>query len=229
MPNDPIGSRSTGGHLELSSINNRRTTTIFIRFLAYFPEANLSSTSLPSIFWKYSKTFHQHPKIFKDFFACKFVLAATHQQPENIQRLFRLQNCLSRKSSTIFRKYSKTFWAINSSHQQQQSTAATSSSNQHHQLTAATNSSNQQQQSTAAINSSNQQQQPTAAINSSNQQQQSTAAINSSNQQQQSTASINSSNQQHLYNPRRLPLVTNTVPSRGYVLLEVDLGLATRL
>ena len=198
LPNDLIGSRSTGGHLELSSINNQRTARVFIRFLAYFPEANLSSTSLPSIFWKYSKTFHQqpeniqrlfnnNPKIFKDFSACKIVLAANHQlYSGNIQRLFG-------------------------------------------QSTAAINSSNQLQQSTAAINSSNQQQQSTAAINSSNQQQQSTTAINNSNQQQQSTASINSSNHQHLHNPRRLPLVTNTVPSRGYILLDVDLGLAARL
>ena len=120
-PNDSIGSPSTGGHLEISSINNQRTARVFIRFLAYFPEANLSSTSFPSIFWKYSKTFHQ--------------------QPENIQRLFRLQNCLSRKSSTIFRKYSNTFWAINSSSNQQQQPAAT------------INSSNQQQQSTTATSS----------------------------------------------------------------------------
>ena len=182
LPNDPISSRSTGGHLELSSINNRRTATIFIRFLAYFPEANLSSTSLSSIFWKksgkdfspttrkYSKTFSpaklsqpqvsNNPKIFKDYFGCKIVLAANQQQPENIQRLFRLQNCLSRKSATT-RKYSKTFWAaINSSNQQQQSTAATSSSfNQQQQPAAAINSSNQQQQSTAATSISNQEQQ----------------------------------------------------------------------
>ena len=209
-----------------------------------------------------------------------------HQEPGNIQRLFRLQICLSRNSSTT-RKYSKTFWAINSSdqqqqlttainssNQQQQSTAATSSSNQQQRSTAATNSSNQQQQpkaatsnsnqqqqSTATINSSNQQQQSTAATKSSNQQQQSTAATSSSNQQQQSTAATNSSNQQqqstaainsvsqqqhptttinysnnqpssyqhHFHNPRRPRLDNITVPSTGYVLLEVDLGLATRL
>ena len=176
LPNDPIGSRSTGGHLEISSINDYRTAREFIRFLAYFPEANLCSTSLPSIFWKYSKPFDQQPEniqrlfinnptIFKEFFACKFVLAANHQQPEkiqrlfrlqlvlaadhqqpeNIQRLFRLQNCLGRKSSTIIRKYSKTFWAINSSNQQQQSTAATSSSNQQQQPAAVINISNQHQ------------------------------------------------------------------------------------
>ena len=140
-PNDPIGSRSNGGHLEISSINNQRTARVFIRFLAYFPEANLSSTSLPSKFWKYSKTFHQHPKIFKDFFACKFVLAANHQlYPGNIQRHFG----------------------------QQQSTAATTSSNQQQQPAAAINSSNHQQQLTAATSSSNQQQQPVSAINSSN-------------------------------------------------------------
>ena len=147
-PNDPIGSRSTGGHLEISSLNNQRTARVFIRFLAYFPEANLSSTSLSTIFWKYSKTFHQ--------------------QPENIQRLF----ISTRKYSKTFRQHPKIFkdfWA------------------------AAINSSNQQQQSTAAINSSNQQQQPAAAINSSNQQQQSTAATSSSNQQQQPVSAINSS------------------------------------
>ena len=67
-PNDPIGSCENWRSFWKLSINNRRTAIIFIRFLAYFPEANLSSLSLPSIFWKYSKTF------------C--------QQPENIQRLF---------------------------------------------------------------------------------------------------------------------------------------------
>ena len=48
------------------------------------------------------------PKILKDFFACRVVLAADHRYPETIQRLFRLQNCLSRRSS-IPRKHSKTF------------------------------------------------------------------------------------------------------------------------
>ena len=160
-PNDPIGSRSTGGHLEISSINNQRTARVFIHFLAYFPEANLSPTSLPSIFWKYSKTFHQHPKIFKDFFACKFVLAASHQQPEIIQRLFRLQLVLAANHQLYPGNIQRLFG-------QQQSTAATSSSNQQQQPAAAINSSNQLQQSTAATSSSNQQQQPVSAINSSN-------------------------------------------------------------
>ena len=47
-------------------------------------------------------------KIFKDLFACKIVLAENHPYPGNIQRLFWLQNCLSRKSSLSW-KYSKTF------------------------------------------------------------------------------------------------------------------------
>ena len=100
LPIDLIGSRSTGGHLEISSIKNQHTARVFSRFLAYFPEANLSSTSLPPKFWKYSKTFYQqpennqrlftnNPEIFKDFFACKIVLAANHQlYSGNTQRLF---------------------------------------------------------------------------------------------------------------------------------------------
>ena len=49
------------------------------------------------------------PKIFEDFFACRIVLAANHEYPENPQSLFRMQNCVSRKSSKS-RKYSKTYW-----------------------------------------------------------------------------------------------------------------------
>ena len=148
-------------------------------------------------------------------------------------------------SSSTTRKYSKTFSPANLSepqiinyskifkdflgNQQQQPAAAINSSNQPQQSTAATNSSNQQQQPAAAINSSNQ----PAAINSSNQQQQ-PAATNSSNQQRQSTAAINSNNQfpsyqHHFHNPRRPTLDNISVPSTGYVLLEVDLGLAARL
>ena len=173
--------------MEVSSINTQCTAIIFIRLLpstTNFLEAKLSSTCLSHIFWKYSKTLQQ--------------------QPENIQRLFRLPICLSHESSTISRKYSKTFRpainssnsqqlstaAINSSHQQQQSTAATSSNQQ--QPPEAINSSHQQQQSTAAT-SSNQQQPPAATINSSHQQQQSTAVTSSSNQQQQSTSATTSS------------------------------------
>ena len=71
-----------------------------------------------SLSWNYSKTF-SHAKLswvqiiiilktFKDFLACKIVLAANHHYPETIQRLFRLQNCLRRKSSLSW-KYSKSF------------------------------------------------------------------------------------------------------------------------
>ena len=197
--------------MEVSRINTQCTAIIFIRLLlstTNFPEAKLSSTFLSPIFWK---IFKDHPPTTRKY------SKTFHQQPENIQNLFRLQNCLNRKSSTT-REYSKTFWAINSSHQQQQSTAATNKQ----QSTAATNSSNQQQQSTAAISNSNQQQQPATAINSSNQKQHSTTTINCSNNQL-------STYQHHLHNPRRPMLDTITVPSSGYVLLEVDLGLATRL
>ena len=156
--------------------------------------------------------------MFKDFFACKFVLAANHQQPGNIQRLF--------GQSTA---------ATSSSNQQQLSTAAINSSNQQQQSATAINRSNQQQQSATAINSSNQQQQSATAINSSNRQQQSTEAINSCDQQQHSTTASDYSNNQlstyqhHLHNPRRPTLDVITVPSSGYVPLEVDLGLAARL
>ena len=71
-----------------------------------------------SLSWKHSKTFSPAKvsstqiiimlKVFKDFFSCKIVFDANHHYPENIQRLFRLQNCLSRKSSVSW-KYSKTF------------------------------------------------------------------------------------------------------------------------
>ena len=51
-------------------------------------------------------------EIFKDFFPCKIVLSANHHYPENIQRLFRLQFCLIRKSSLSW-KYSKKFFLQN--------------------------------------------------------------------------------------------------------------------
>ena len=47
-------------------------------------------------------------EIFKDFFPCKVVLDPNQQYPENIQRLFCLQNCLRSKSSLSW-KYSKMF------------------------------------------------------------------------------------------------------------------------
>ena len=70
-----------------------------------------------SLSWKYSKTFSPAKlsstqitiilKIFKDFFACKIVLAANDHYLEKIQKLLWLQNCLSRKSLSW--KHSKTF------------------------------------------------------------------------------------------------------------------------
>ena len=236
---------------------------------------------LTNILENIQRPFTNNPKIFKDISPTTRKYSKTfHQQPENIQRLFRLQICLSRKSSTT-RKYSKTFSPANlsspqiinnpkifkdffackivlaanhqlysgniqglfgqstaatsSSNQQQPPAAAINSSNQQQQSTAATSSSNQQQQPKAATSNSNQQQQPAAAINSSNQKQRPATAINSSNQKQHSTTTINCSNNQlstyqhHLHNLRRPTLDTITVPSSGYVLLEVDLGLATRL
>ena len=104
--------------------------------------------SLPPSSHQYSgniqRLFINNPKIFKDFFACKIVLAANHQlYPGNIQRPFGQQSAA----------------AISSSNQQQQPAAATSSSNQQQQSAAAINSSNQLQQSTAATSSINQQQQ----------------------------------------------------------------------
>ena len=47
-------------------------------------------------------------KLFKIFLACKIVLDANHHYPENIQRFYRLQNCLSRKSFLSW-NYFKTF------------------------------------------------------------------------------------------------------------------------
>ena len=199
-PKNSIGSRSTGSHLEISSINNQRTARVFIRFLAYFPGANLSSTSLPSIFWKYSKTFHEkpeniqrlfinNPKMFKNFFACKIVLAANHQRPENIQRLFF-------NNPKIF----KDFFACKIVSAVNRQLYSGNIPRLFGQSTAAINSSNQQHQSTAPINSTNQQQKPAAAINSSNQQRQSTAATGSSNQQQQPAASTQSTTTSVSYN-----------------------------
>ena len=80
-----------------------------------------------SISWKYSQTFSpanlSQPQIvdilelFKDFFACKIVLAATHHNSENVQKLFRMQNCLSRKSAISW-KHSKIFPPAKLSQQQ---------------------------------------------------------------------------------------------------------------
>ena len=57
------------------------------------------------------------PKILKDLLACRIVLAPSHQNPENIRRLFRQQSCLNRKSSMSW-KYSKAFSPAELSQQQ---------------------------------------------------------------------------------------------------------------
>ena len=98
---------------------------MFIRLLpssTYFPEAKLSSAFLSSMFLKFQRVFIDNPKLFKDFFACRIVLAADQQYPGKIQGL-------SGQQSTA---------ATSSSNQQQQSTAAIS--NQQQQSTAAINS-----------------------------------------------------------------------------------------
>ena len=75
----------------------RRKSSLSRKYSKTFPPAKLSYLQIVII-----------PKIFKDFFVCKIVLAANHTCPGNIQRFSRLQKCLSCKSS-ISRKYSKIF------------------------------------------------------------------------------------------------------------------------
>ena len=83
-----------------------RKSSISRNYSKTFSPAELSQQQIISI-----------PNFFKDFFTCRIVLAANHQNPEKTQSLFRLQNCLSRKSS-ISRKYSKTFSPAELSQQQ---------------------------------------------------------------------------------------------------------------
>ena len=77
-----------------------RVETLLHFPLIIFPELNycsknilkqLQNLSSPNFFKASSKTF-------KEFLACKIVLAANHQYLGIIQRLFRLQNCLSYRS-----------------------------------------------------------------------------------------------------------------------------------
>ena len=84
----------------------------------------------------------------KTFFACKIVLAAILHYPGNVQRLFRLQNCLSRKSS-ISRKYSKTFSPASSTPAASSNHPVTSSNQQYPSRTQ--QSSSKQQQAAAII------------------------------------------------------------------------------
>ena len=103
-----------------------RKSSISWKYSKTFSAAKMSQPQIINI-QEYSKTFSaanlSQPQIiyileiFKDFFACKLVLAANHRHPGNIQRLFRLQNCLSRKLSKDW-KYSKTFSPAKLSQQQ---------------------------------------------------------------------------------------------------------------
>ena len=212
-PNDPIH----------SSRNWKNTWPFECKYPAHNHNVHsLATTNYPTSSRRNSPTHSSHlniQKISSLFFQQQ---ARKSSAPETFQRLFRLQNCRSRKSP-LSGKFSKTFpaTAISSSNQQQQPTTAINSSNQQQRPAAATSSSDQQQQPAAAISSSDQQQRPAAATSSSNQLQQSAAATNSSDQQQQSTAATGISNQhssyqQHLHNQRRPPLVITTVPSSGY-------------
>ena len=120
-PNDLTGSRLNGGHLgsieykyPVHGHNFHSFATVNYQLPRGETLFHLPLTSILEIFKDFFAckfvlaAIQQQSEIFKDFFACKFVLAAIQQQSENIQRLFRLQICLSRKSSTT-RKYSKTF------------------------------------------------------------------------------------------------------------------------
>ena len=196
-PNDPIGSRSTGGHL--GNIEYKYPAhSHFHSFACYrqqptSPRRNsLPPSSHPSS-GNIQRLFNNNPKIFKDFFACKTVLAANHQHPKTFKDFFACKIVLA-ANHQLYPGNIQRF----SGQQKQKSTAATCSSNQQQQLAAASSSSNQQQQSTEAINNTT-----------------------SSNNQHLSY-------EQHLHNHCRRLLVITTVPSRGYVLLKVDLGSAAR-
>ena len=159
------------------------------RQLPYFPEAKLSSTFLPAIFWKYSKIFHQQPENIQRFFRLQKCLSRKSPAPENFQRLFacKIVWAANHQHSKIFKDVFACKIVLAANHQypgtiqrfsgQQQPAKATSSSNQQQQSAAATRKRNQQQQPAASTSSRNQQQQPSAATSSSNQQQQSATVI----------------------------------------------------
>ena len=156
-------------------------------------------------------------KIFKDFFACKIVLAANHQYLGNIQKLLR-QTAVSQQQPAVSQPQPAIIQQAVSQPQpaiiqqavsQPQPAAATSSSNQQQQPAAATNSSNQQQQpAAAATSSSNQQQQPAAATSNSNLH----SCINQHSRNHQ-----HSSYKQHLHGQCQPLLVIITVAKRGHL------------
>ena len=166
----------TAAILKISSKNTQRTAIIFIGVppsTTYFPEAKLSSTFLPSTFWKYSKTFPSAPENIQRLFRLQNCLSRKSSAPENIQRPFCLQNCLNRESSApeniqrlfackivlaanhqhpkIFKDFFACKIVLAANHQQYPGNIQRLSSQQ----PAAAINSSQQQQSTAATSSSN--------------------------------------------------------------------------
>ena len=139
---------------------------------------------------------------------------SSHHYPGNIQRLFRLQTCFSRKSPMSW-KYSKTFRhasiipAATRNHPANSIPAATSN----HPASSIPAATSNHPASSFLAATSNQQQKPTTATSNSNQQQQPATAINSSKQQQ--TTSIRPTSSTYTISAGDL-LVITTVPSRRY-------------
>ena len=149
-----------------SSINTQRTTILIIRLLpptTLLPESKLSYPQLS-------------PKYSENLFTSVSPASRKSSAPENIQRLFRLQNCLAanHQHPNIFKDFLACRIVLAANHQQPNLFKDLPSN------------SNQQLRPATATSSSNQQQRPATATSSSNQLQRSTAAINSSNRHQQS-------------------------------------------
>ena len=115
---------------------------------------------------------HLHPKIIKDFFACKIVLAANHQHPKIFKDFFACKIVLA-ANHQLPKKFKHFF-----------DCRVVLAAN--HQYPGSIQRPSEQQQTAAAASGSNQQHQPAAAISSSYQQQQPAKATSSDNQQQQS-------------------------------------------
>ena len=168
---------------------------------------SLATTNYPTSPRRNSPAHSSHLNIQKISSLLFYQQARKSSATENIQRISRLQNCLSRKSSAP-EKFQKLFRLQNCLSRNHQCPVKNQRlSGQQKQSTAPTSSSDQQQRPAAATSSSDQQQRP-AATTSSGQQQRPAAATSSSNR--------HSSYQQHLHNQRRPPLFITTVPSSGY-------------
>ena len=117
---------------------------------------SLAATNYPTSPRRNSPTHSSHINIQKISSLLFHQQARKSSSPQNIQKLFRLQNCLSRKSSApenIQRLFACRI-VLAANHQNPGNIQRLSE---------------QQQQPAAATSNSNQQQQPAAAINSSNQ------------------------------------------------------------